>query len=120
MQRLTAAGQTMSRITSAVQRLTAAGQTVAIAESSAGGFISATLLAQPGASKFYAGGVVCYTKAAKAVIGLDAASSKPTSTEPHAVELAEAARATLGADWGIGETGVRDHPSRQSPCPIAS
>ena len=32
--------------------------------------------------------------------------SKPTSTEPHAVELAMAARTKLGTEWAIGETGV--------------
>lgn len=37
------------------ERLIARGETVAIAESSAGGLISAALLAVPGASKFYLG-----------------------------------------------------------------
>ncbi len=38
--------------------LTARGATVAVAESSAGGLISAALLAVPGASAYYAGGGV--------------------------------------------------------------
>lgn len=89
------------------RRLTNAGETVAVAETSAGGLIAASLLAQKGASKFFKGGVVPYSKSAKAaLLGLDASTSAPTSTEPHALELAEAARAALGADWGVGETGV--------------
>ena len=44
------------------ERLAARGETVAIAESSAGGLISAALLAVPGASRFFKGGAVVYTK----------------------------------------------------------
>ena len=40
------------------------GETVAIAEGSAGGLISASLLAVPGASAYYLGGSVVYTRAA--------------------------------------------------------
>ena len=42
-------------------KLKARGHTVAVAESSTGGLISASLLAIPGASTFYLGGVVVYT-----------------------------------------------------------
>lgn len=87
--------------------LTRAGESVAIAETSAGGLIAAELLAQSGASKFFRGGVVVYSKHSKqAVLGLDPDSSQPTSTEPHALELAAAVREKLGSDWGVGETGV--------------
>ncbi|HXH82743.1 MAG TPA: CinA family protein, partial [Candidatus Tectomicrobia bacterium] len=40
-------------------------QTVAVAESAAGGLISTALLAVPGASAYYLGGVVVYTRAAR-------------------------------------------------------
>jgi len=40
-------------------------QTVAVAESSAGGLISAALLAVPGASAYFLGGGVIYTQAAR-------------------------------------------------------
>lgn len=95
------------RLAAAVAKLAASGQTIAVAETSAGGLISAKLLAQPGASKFYLGGVVTYTEASKTdLIGVDASKSRPTATEPHAYELAAAVRAKLGSDWAIGETGV--------------
>ncbi|MBU3920057.1 MAG: CinA family protein, partial [Alphaproteobacteria bacterium] len=42
-------------------RLKARGETVAVSESSAGGLISAALLAAPGASAWYRGGGVIYT-----------------------------------------------------------
>ncbi|WP_236627757.1 CinA family protein [Caulobacter sp. B11] len=46
-------------------RLIARKETVAISESSAGGLISAALLAVPGASAYYVGGVVTYTARAR-------------------------------------------------------
>ena len=55
-------------------------ETVAVSESSAGGLISAALLAIPGASAYFLGGGVIYTQAAR--------------------------RALLGATWGLSETGA--------------
>ena len=96
-----------ARLSQALAKLSASGQKVAVCETSAGGFVASALLAQAGASKFFAGGVVGYSKAAKQTfLGLDPDASQPTSTEPHAIELAEACRAKLQTEWGIGETGV--------------
>jgi PncC family amidohydrolase len=90
-------------------RLVARGETVAIAESSAGGLISAALLAIGGASRYFRGGAVVYTKDAKmAFLHLD----EPTVTEPraategHALVLARGVRDVMGATWGVGETGA--------------
>ena len=89
--------------------LKARGQTVAVAESSAGGLISATLLAVPGASAYFLGGAVVYTgKARMALLGLrreDVAGMR-SSSEPYAVLLAKTARENFGADWGLSETGA--------------
>ena len=41
------------------------GETIAIAESSAGGLISSSLLAVPGASRYFLGGAVVYTLQAR-------------------------------------------------------
>ena len=52
----------LTRLARAVaEHLIARQQTVAVAESSAGGLISAALLAVPGASAYYLGGGVVYT-----------------------------------------------------------
>ena len=45
--------------------LKSGNQTIAIAESSAGGLISSHLLSVPGASAYYIGGAVVYTRSAQ-------------------------------------------------------
>ena len=85
------------------------GQTVAVAESSAGGIISAALLAVPGASAYFKGGGVVYTgEAKKTLMALSDAkmAEARAATETHALNLARAAREQLRADWGVGETGA--------------
>lgn len=90
-------------------KLQARGETVAVAESSAGGLIAAALLAVPGASAYFVGGAVVYTRDAKAALlripASDLIDPRP-ATEPHAALLARGVRAVLGATWGIGETGA--------------
>ncbi len=89
--------------------LKARGETVGVAESSAGGLISAALLAVPGASAYFLGGGVIYTgKARMALLGLrreDVAGVR-SSSEPYALILARTARENLGATWGLSETGA--------------
>lgn len=85
------------------------GHTVAVAESSAGGLISAALLAQPGASAYFLGGGVIYTQAARrALIRVpdEAMVGLRSSTEAYALVQARAARAMLATTWGLGETGA--------------
>ena len=89
--------------------LKARGETIAVAESSAGGLISAALLAVPGASAYFKGGGTVYTSNAKRIlIDIPAADMEANraATQGHALALARAARARLDADWGIGETGA--------------
>ncbi len=89
--------------------LVARRQTVAVAESSAGGLVSAALLARPGASAYFLGGGVIYTGAARsallAVSEADMAGLRPAS-EPYALLLARTVRERLGATWGLAETGA--------------
>jgi PncC family amidohydrolase len=91
------------------ERLKARGETVAVAESSAGGLISAALLAQPGASAYFLGGAVVYTRSARAgLLGITDAdmAGMRSSSEPYALLLARTVRARMGADWGFAETGA--------------
>jgi len=91
------------------ERLKARGETVAIAESSAGGLIAAALLALPGASAYFLGGAVVYTRAAReGLLGITDAdmAGMRSSSEPYALLLARTVRLRLGADWGFAETGA--------------
>lgn len=84
-------------------------QTVAVAESAAGGLISTALLAVPGASAYYLGGVVVYTRAARrALLGLDDAAVEGirSASEAYAALTARTVRERLGATWGLSETGA--------------
>ena len=89
--------------------LRAGGQTVAVAESSAGGLISASLLAVPGASAYFLGGGVVYTHAARrSLLGVpdEAVAGIRASTEPYALLQARKVRELLGTTWGLAETGA--------------
>lgn len=90
-------------------RLKARDETLAVAESSGGGLISAALLAVPGASAYFLGGAVVYTRQARsALVGITDGEMKGlrSSSEPYAQLLARTLRHRHGADWGLAETGA--------------
>jgi PncC family amidohydrolase len=84
-------------------------ETVAIAESSTGGFIAAALLAVPGASAYFVGGAVVYTKTSRlSLLGIgdaEMAGLRP-STENYSLLLARRVRERHDTTWGLGETGA--------------
>src|SRR5450432_2135430 len=76
-------------------RLIERKQTIAIAESSTGGLISASLLAVPGASAYFLGGGVIYTRDARRIlmdIPDDAMKGVRSASEPYAKLLASQIR----------------------------
>jgi len=90
-------------------RLIAQKQTIAVAESSTGGLVAAALLAVPGASAYFLGGAVVYTKSARAVLlGIGDAEMKGLrpATEAYSLLIAQTVRDRHGATWGFGETGA--------------
>ncbi|MDP6896250.1 MAG: CinA family protein [Rhodospirillales bacterium] len=84
------------------------GESIAIAESSTGGLVSAALLSVPGASEYFMGGGIIYTRAARRGLldfsELDA--QMRAATQDYASRLASDIRDRLGATWGIGESGA--------------
>jgi len=91
------------------ERLKARGETVAVAESSAGGLIAAALLAVPGASAYFLGGAVVYTRQARrALLAIpdEAMAGIRSASEPYAALLARTVRERHGATWGLAETGA--------------
>jgi nicotinamide-nucleotide amidase len=91
------------------RRLITRRETIAIAESSTGGLIAAALLAVPGASAYFLGGAVVYTKSSRAAllgIGDAEMAGLRAATEAYALLIARRVRERHGAVWGLGETGA--------------
>jgi PncC family amidohydrolase len=98
-----------SRVKRIAERLVARKETVAVSESSAGGLISAALLTVPGASAYFLGGGVIYTRKSMGAlldIKREDLEGIRSATEPMAQILAKRIRERLGADWGLAETGA--------------
>jgi nicotinamide-nucleotide amidase len=90
-------------------KLIARRQTIAVAESSTGGLISAALLAVPGASAYFLGGAVVYTRDGRRIlmdIPDDAMKGIRSASEPYAKLLASQIRTRVATDWGLSETGA--------------
>ena len=86
--------------------LVARGETLAVAETSAGGWIGAALTAISGSSTWFLGSAVAYSAAAKAAwLGWTAPADGIVSAAA-AETLAEAARGGTCATWGLAETGI--------------
>jgi nicotinamide-nucleotide amidase len=103
MQELTSMAASVAALLKARQ------QTVAVAESSAGGLISAALVAVPGASAYYLGGGVIYTGASRQAllqVPDEAMAGMRASTEAYALLKARTVRQQLGTTWGLSETGA--------------
>jgi nicotinamide-nucleotide amidase len=94
---------------SAARRLRERQETIAVAESACGGLISASLLSIPGASAYFVGGTVTYTRIANQALLAGAVAARDglqAETEEYALYLAHAAAARLGTTWAIGESGA--------------
>jgi nicotinamide-nucleotide amidase len=89
--------------------LIARKQTIAIAESSTAGLISAALLGVPGASAYFLGGAVVYTRQSRRLL-LDipdsALDGMRPSTEPYALMMARHTQHRFATSWALAETGA--------------
>lgn len=89
--------------------LKARKETIAVAESSAGGLISAALLAVPGASAYYVGGAVNYTRVVLVHLSgrsPDELAKLNGATEEFTLLAARSVRERYRASWGVGESGA--------------
>ena len=96
-------------LTELVGALKSRGETVATAESLTGGLVAALLTSVPGSSAVVRGGLVVYATPLKhELAGVDEdllAEHGPVHPDV-AAQLADGARLTCNATWGIGLTGV--------------
>ena len=92
--------------------LKARGETISVAESSTAGLISAALLAVGGASAYFMGGAVVYTRASRTELlrvtdeEFAALTGITPSTEPYALLFARKIKERLNTTWSVGETGT--------------
>ena len=101
--------QLLPRAEKVAAKLKESRATIAVAESSAGGLISAALLAVPGASGYFLGGGVVYTRQAREAllqIPVSTLEGFTPSTEAYALLLARSARERFGSTWAVAETGT--------------
>ena len=84
------------------------GLTLATMESCTGGFLAHTITQVPGSSDYFMGGIVSYTNEVKTAWGVDPALIREHgAVSPQVAEdMARACRERMGADLGIGITGV--------------
>lgn len=94
-----------------------AGLRLAVAESLTGGLVAARLTSVPGASTWFAGGVVSYGDDVKH--SLLEVSPGPVVSEPAASEMASGVKRLLDADIGLSLTGVAG-PSTQDDQPVGT
>ena len=97
------------------------GLSLATMESCSGGLLASTLTDVAGSSDYFKGGLVAYSAEAKAAFGVDKAllAEKGTVDPDVAAAMASAARMQLGADIGIGVTGVAG-PSEVEGKPVGT
>ena len=113
----------MSNAEGVGELLLARGWKIAVAESTAGGLISAALLTVPGASRYYERGIIAYSRAAK----LETLGMPPElytergSTHQAAVHaMAEGVRRISGTQVGVAESGVAGPGVGRSGLPIGT
>lgn len=95
-------GETMEHAVGAL--LLERSLTLGLAESVTGGLVAARIVSVPGASAWFRGSVVAYASDVKFdVLGVP---EGPVVSEDAAAALAAGARRVLGADVGLGVTGV--------------
>ena len=91
------------------RELAARGLTLAVAESCTGGLLGHRLTTIGGSSGYFVGGVIAYSNAVKSsLLGVEAAliESQGAVSLDVAIAMAEGVAARLGADIGVGITGI--------------
>ncbi len=101
--------------------LTERRQTLAVMESLTGGLLASTLTDVPDSSNYFIGSLVAYSTELKVQLGVprEIVEHYGVISEQTARAMAHAARERLGADYGLGITGVAG-PDRQEDKPVGT
>lgn len=98
-------------------------KTVATAESCTGGRIAEAMIAVPGASKYFKGGIICYVNEVKEkLLGVDheLLEQKTAVCEEVAIEMVKGACRTLCTDYAIAATGIAGPGGGSKDIPVGT
>ena len=98
-------------------------KTVGTAESCTGGRIAETIIAVPGASKYFKGGIVCYVNEIKErLLGVshELLEEKTAVCEEVAVDMVKGACRALNTDYAIAATGIAGPSGGTKEIPVGT
>jgi len=98
-------------------------KTVGTAESCTGGRIAEAIIAVPGASKYFKGGIICYVNDIKErLLGVSHAllEEKTAVCEEVAIDMVKGACRTLGTDYAIAATGIAGPGGGSKEIPVGT
>jgi nicotinamide-nucleotide amidase len=98
-------------------------KTVSTAESCTGGRIAEAIIAVPGASKYFKGGIICYVDEVKEnllSISHELLEEKTAVCEEVAIEMVKGACKTLATDYAIAATGLAGPGGGSKEIPVGT
>ena len=98
-------------------------KTVGTAESCTGGRVAEAFVSVPGASKYFKGGIVCYTDEVKHnILKVDntTLAEKTAVSEEVAVEMVKGACKVLGTDYALATTGYAGPTAGDDGTPVGT
>ena len=98
-------------------------KTVGTAESCTGGRIAEAIIAVPGASKYFKGGIISYVNEIKeSLLGVDpeVLAEKTAVCEEVAIQMVKGACRTLNVDYAISATGVAGPSGGTKEIPVGT
>ena len=98
-------------------------KTVGTAESCTGGRIAEAIIAVPGASKYFKGGIISYVNEIKeSLLGVCAQvlEEKTAVCEEVAIQMVKGACETLGVDYAISVTGIAGPGGGTAAIPVGT
>ena len=103
------------------KHLSERGQTLAVMESLTSGLLASTITDVPGSFNYFIGSLVTYSAELKVQLGVprEIVERYGGISEETARAMAHAVRESLGADYGLGITGVAG-PERQEDKPVGT
>ena len=98
-------------------------KTLATAESCTGGRIAEAIIAVPGASKYFKGGIICYVNEVKErLLGVShqLLEEKTAVCEEVAIEMVKGACQALNTDYAIAATGIAGPSGGTKEIPVGT